>query len=73
MKNLTQAKQGQEVKIKSIQGGAGIKSRLEAMGIRAGTKIKKISSQFMKGPVIIQVGNTQLAIGHGMAFKINIE
>jgi Fe2+ transport system protein FeoA len=44
--------------------------RLEAMGIRPGVMIKKVSNHFLRGPVIIEIGKTQLAIGHGMAVKI---
>ncbi len=48
-------------------------SRLNAMGIRPGKKITKISSMFMRGPVTLQVGRMQAAIGHGMAAKIVVE
>ncbi|MBN2440117.1 MAG: ferrous iron transport protein A [Spirochaetales bacterium] len=48
----------------------GFLQRLEAMGIRPGILIKKISDHFFSGPVIIEVGRTQLAIGYGMAKKM---
>ena len=47
--------------------------RLEAMGIRPGVVLKKVSNQFLRGPVIIEIGKTQLAIGHGMAVKILVD
>jgi len=47
--------------------------RLEAMGIRSGVSITKISDHFLYGPVIILVGRTQLAIGYGMAVKILVK
>jgi len=53
-----------------IKGGYGLLRRLEYLGVRVGVKIKKVSSQFLRGPVIIQVGNTQVALGYGMASKI---
>ena len=59
--------------VAQIEGGRELVNRLEALGIRPGKKIKKISSMFMKGPVTIQVDRTQVAIGFGMARKILID
>lgn len=71
--NLAQMKSGEEGIIVAIQGGYGLTRRAEALGVRLGVKIRKISSQFMRGPVTVQVGNTQLALGFGMAQKIIVE
>ncbi len=71
--NLTQMKSGEEGIIVAIQGGYGLRRRIESLGIRVGAKIRKISSQFMRGPTTVQVGNTQVALGFGMAQKIIIE
>jgi len=59
--------------VAQIEGGRELVNRLEALGIRPGKEIKKISSMFMKGPVTIQVDRTQVAIGFGMARKIMID
>ncbi len=59
--------------VAQIEGGRELVNRLEALGIRPGKKIKKISSMFMKGPVTVQVDRTQVAIGFGMARKILID
>jgi len=68
--NLISLKSGEKAVFIDVQGGWGIIRRLEAMGIRAGVVITKVSDQFLHGPVIIQVNNTQLAIGYNMARKI---
>lgn len=70
---LTQLRAGEEAKIVDLQGGIGFRRRVENLGIREGMKIKKISSQLFRGPVTIQVGNTKVAIGYGMAKKIIVE
>ncbi len=59
--------------IVEIQGGYGLVQKLDAMGIRMGKKIIKVSRQWMKGPVIIRSGNTEMAIGYGMAQRIMVE
>jgi len=47
--------------------------RLEALGIRPGMKVTKISSMLFRGPVTLRVGNAQVAIGFGMANRIIVE
>ena len=64
---------GQSGKVVEVQGGQGSIRRLSAMGIRPGQRITKVSSMFMRGPVTIQAGNSQLAIGYGMAKRIMVE
>lgn len=71
--DLIQLKSGQRGVIVEIQGGPGLIRRLENMGIRAGRKISKIGAHFWHGPQIIKVGNSQVAVGYGMAKKIIIE
>ena len=71
--NLTQMKRGQSGNVAGIQGGMGVTRRLESMGIRVGNKIVKVSSMFLRGPVTVDVGSTQLSIGYGMASKIIVE
>jgi ferrous iron transport protein A len=68
--DLTQLEEGESGKVVDIQGGHGLIRRLESMGIRAGKKLTKVSSQFMHGPVTLRIDNYQIAIGYGMAKKI---
>jgi len=70
---LRQMQSGQSGEVVQIQGGYRLVSRLSALGIRPGRRITKVSSMLMQGPVTIQSGNTQLAIGFGMANKIVVE
>lgn len=57
----------------AIDGGGGMRKRLEALGIHLGSIIKKKSSLIGFGPVIVSVGNTEIAIGYGMASRILVE
>ena len=70
---MRQMQAGQSGTVVEILGGHGLVNRLNAMGIRPGKRITKVSSMFMRGPVTIQVGQTQIAIGFGMAGKIVVE
>jgi len=70
---LSQLKAGRSGKVVEVRGGHGPLRRLSAMGIRPGSKVTKLSSMLMRGPVTVQSGRTQLAIGFGMANKIIVE
>jgi ferrous iron transport protein A len=71
--DLAQMREGERGRVVDIQGGWGLLRKTDALGIRSGTEIVKVSSQLMRGPIIIRVGNTQVAIGFGMARKIIVE
>ncbi len=64
---------GQSGTVKELAGGWGLQRRLKAMGVVVGKKITKVSSMFMRGPVTLRVGHTQISLGHGMAAKIMVE
>ena len=70
---LAQMRTGQSGIVIEVRGGRGISSRLSALGVRAGLRITKVGSMFMRGPTTVQVGNAQVAIGFGMANKIIVE
>ena len=70
---LSRMESGQSGTVVQVQGGHGLVNRLSALGIRPGQRVTKVSSMFMRGPVTIQVGNAQVAIGFGMANRIMIE
>lgn len=71
--NLTQLKNGTKAKVIEIQGGHKVAAKLDAMEIVPGSVILKKTSTLMRGPVVIEVGPMQLAIGYGMAQKIIVE
>lgn len=72
-KELISVKEGKDVKIIEIKGGQGLKRRLESIGIMPNVIIRKVSNQIMKGPIVVRINNTQVAIGYGMAKKIIVE
>jgi len=71
--SLADMRVGEVGKVIEIQGGYGIGRKLETLGVRTGKEIKKLSGQLMRGPVLVQVGNTQVGIGFGMARRIIVE
>ena len=72
-KDLTQTNKGKTVKVVEITGGQQFRKKIDAIGLRVGSRIVKLSSQVLNGPVTIKIGSTKLAIGHGMAKKIFVD
>ncbi len=70
---LAEMRTGQTGTVVGVMGGHGLIRRLDALGIRPGRKVTKLSSTLFSGPVILRVDNTQVAIGFGMARKIIVE
>lgn len=68
--SLSDVPAGARVIISEIEGGHGLVRKLDAMGIMVGTVVTKVSAQWMRGPVLLRHGNTQVAIGFGMAKKV---
>ena len=70
---LPQMLAGQTGTVVAVLGGHGFVRRLEAMGLRPGKKVTKISSAFLRGPVTFKVDHTQVAVGFGLAQRIVVE
>ena len=71
--NVEELANGKYGIIVSIDGGVTMMTRLNSMNIRIGKRIKKISSQPFRGPVVIDVDGRQYALGRGMAKKIIVD
>lgn len=71
--SLVELEENEVGKVVEILGGLGMHQKLDALGIRVGVEVKKISSVAARGPVIIEVGNTKIALGYGMARRIILE
>jgi ferrous iron transport protein A len=70
---LSQMQGGQTGTVIQILGGRGLIRRLDALGIRPGKKVTKMSSTLFRGPITLRTNQTQVAIGFGMANKILVE
>ncbi|MGQ9546302.1 MAG: FeoA family protein [Dehalococcoidia bacterium] len=71
--SLAELKIGQIGSVVEVRGGPGLIRRLDALGIRRGKKVTKLSSTLFRGPVILRVDNAQVAVGFGMAKRIIVQ
>jgi len=69
---LSKVQAGETVKLASIRAGRGLNSRLASMGLVSGVEITIISNS-RPGPFVINVKNSRVMLGRGMAHKIMVE
>jgi len=60
---------GQKGKVAELQGGRVFTARMAALGFTLGTEIAMIQN-FGRGPVIVLVRGTRIALGRGEASRV---
>ena len=68
---LSMASPGEKVKVAAIRAGWGLQRRLADMGLTPGVLVRVINSHG-RGPVVLDVRGSRLALGHGIAHKIMV-
>jgi Fe2+ transport system protein FeoA len=71
--NLAELECGNPAKVLNLKGSHALIGRLEAMGILPGAIIIKKSAIPAKGPIIVEKGATQFALGYDTAQNILVE
>jgi len=61
--------EGEVGRVVEIRAGRGLTRRLIAMGIAPGTKVRVLKSSG-PGPILVEVGQTRIALGRGVAMKV---
>ncbi len=67
---LSDAPQNTILKLVSIDGGRQVRHRLTELGLVLGIELRIVQNH--GGPILVAVHNTRLAIGRGMADKIQV-
>ncbi len=70
---LDQIYENRKAKVIDIQGGSGIRQRLSQMGIHPGDIITMLRYGALRGPLLIEIHGSQVALGRGIASKIIVE
>ena len=70
---MAEMKTGQSGRVKKIYGGRGMVARLQALGLHPGKEVTKLSAFFQKGPVVIEVDRSRVAVGYGRANRIFVD
>ncbi len=67
---VAQMRTGQTGTVVGVMGGPGLIRRLDALDIRPGKQVTKVSSTLFHGPITLRVDSARVAVGFGMARKI---
>jgi len=70
-RKLSQMDYEEEGVVKSIK--EDLKEKIAGMGIRVGKKLKMLTKQPIKGPVVVTVDKADTSLGLGLADKIIVE
>ena len=71
--DLSKAPCNQTLEIQSINGEYGWQRRFDSMGIRRGSRVRKITCHPFGGPVVIELNGSKISLGRGIAAKIEVE
>lgn len=71
--SLIDMEKGETGKVVALCGGRGFQRNMESLGIRPGAMITKKSVVLGRGPIIIEIGGTEIAVGSGKAVKVKVE
>ncbi|MFC2023594.1 ferrous iron transport protein A [Chloroflexota bacterium] len=69
--NLSSVQTGKQVQIRSMQGGHEFLSRLASLGFTPGACLRVVQN-FGRGPIIVSLRDTRVALGRGEACKIHV-
>ncbi|MCD6420252.1 MAG: FeoA domain-containing protein [Synergistetes bacterium] len=64
---------GRELVVEDIYCGYGRRSALSNMGILPGVRLFIVKRGAFGGPILVNVGGSQVAIGRGLAAKIDVK
>ncbi|MGI6422294.1 MAG: FeoA family protein [Syntrophomonadaceae bacterium] len=70
---LKDLKTGQSATVLKINKGHAAERRLFEIGLVPGTRVEVLSRHPFKGPLLLQVGNSRLALGQGIAQMVEVE
>jgi len=69
---LTDLPGGAHAAVRALRGGRELASRLIAMGLAVGTPIEVLQNRG-RGPLLVLVRDTRIALGRGEAAKVMVE
>jgi len=71
--NLLRVGSGKWIRVISISGGGGLDIKLRNIGFMPGDYARVIRQAPFGGPVLLEISGRELALGQGIARKIEVE
>ena len=71
--HLLQVETGKLVRVKSFKGGNGLEHKLRQFGLLPGDYTRVLRFAPLGGPILIDVSGRSIALGRGIASKVEVE
>ena len=71
--SLSEAKIGKQYRVINLHGGLNFQRRIATMGIYIGGDVRIIRKAPFKGPLLVDINSSVVAVGRNIAFKIFVE
>ncbi|NOZ95257.1 MAG: ferrous iron transport protein A [Acidobacteria bacterium] len=62
-----------EATVAEIDGGRRVRSHLNTLGIHVGDIIRVVERAPFRGPVLVEIHGTRVALGRGIARKVKVD
>ena len=62
-----------QVRVMTIDGGHRVRAHLNTLGIHVGDWLTVVERAPFRGPVLVEINGTRLALGRGVASKVQVE
>ncbi len=70
---LLEVNTGRSVRVRQIHGGLVLEHKLRQLGVFPGDLAQVVRHAPLGGPVLIEIGGRSIALGRGIAAKIEVE
>ncbi len=62
-----------ETRVAEIAGGVQVRAHLNTLGIHVGDRVRVVERAPFKGPVLIEIHGSKVALGRGVAAQVRVE
>ncbi|MCD6245434.1 ferrous iron transport protein A [candidate division WOR-3 bacterium] len=73
LKTLSEAEIGKEYRVVELRGGLNFQRRITAMGLYMGGIVKIVRKAPFRGPLLVDINSSVVAVGRNIALKIFVE
>ena len=70
---LTQVKPGQKGQVLNVAPGHQAKKKLYDIGITPGVEFEMVACHPFKGPIVVNLGNSRIAVGRHLADTVSVK
>ena len=70
---LDKAELRRHTRVAEIDGGIRVRAHLNTLGIHVGDRVRVVERAPFKGPILVEINGSRVALGRGVAKKVIVE